>query len=147
MRPVFSFERDLVATLDLMPLTVRRKLDLAGIKLPLEGWRALPLGDRRALVSAEVEGEASIAAFAATVREVAGRVGARLDPLPPAAPVWREPAVPSAVRAALPALGASLDDETWAALDDDARFALVHLSVKRREPERLRAALVELGLV
>ncbi len=146
MPRVFSFERETHATLDLMPFAVRRKLDLAGLKLSLEGWQALSLDARRALAAAEVEDEASVAQFTATLREVAEHAGARLDPLPDAAPPWRVPAVPAALAAALSELGVALDDGTWAALDDEARFALVHLSVKRREPERLRAALVELGL-
>jgi hypothetical protein len=147
MPRVFSFERELYATLDLMPLTVRRKLDLAGLKLPLAGWQALPLDERRALALVAVEDEASVAAFAATLREVAARAGARLDPLPPAEPPWRTREVPARVREALGGtLDDALDDATWAGLDDEARFALVHLAGKRREPAQLRAALVELGL-
>jgi hypothetical protein len=135
---IFSFERELYATLELMPLGVRRKLDLAGVKLSLAGWQALPLTDRRALAEAEVDDEAQVAAFARALREAADRAGARLDPLPPAPCPWRAPSVP-------PELQARLDGEAWAALDDEARYALLHLARGPHE-ERLRAALVELGL-
>jgi len=147
MPRIFSFERELYATLDLIPLAVRRKLDLAGVKLSLAGWQALPIADRRALAGATVDDGASVAAFAAMLRAGTLCAGAALDPLPPAgAPRWRSPAVPAALRARLEELGAPLDDGTWAALDDEARYALLTLSEKRREPERLGAALVELGL-
>jgi len=147
MPRIFSFERELLATLDLMPLAVRRKLDLAGLKLSLEGWQALPIADRRALAGAEVDDEAGQVAFAGTLRAASERAGVALKPLPrPEAFPWRAPALPTAVRARLGELGVELGDAAWAGLDDEARFALLHLSDPRRELERLRAALVDLGL-
>jgi hypothetical protein len=144
----FSFEREVLASLDLLPLTVRRKLDLAGLKLSLESWQALPLGDRQALVDVEVEAEASVRAFERLVVEAAERAGVALTKLaaPPQHP-WRAPSAPDTLRAKLATLGATLDDATWASLDDDARFALVHFAKDARREDRLRAALVELGLV
>ncbi len=73
MPRIFSFERELHATLDLMPLAIRRKLDLAGVKLSLDGWQAMAIADRRALVEAEVGDDASLAAFAASLRAAAER--------------------------------------------------------------------------
>ncbi len=144
MPRILSFERELYAALDLMPFTIRRKLDLAGLKLSLVGWQSLPLSDRRALADAEVDDDASVRSFAAALQAAAGHAGAKLQPLPPPglAP-WRSPAVPAAVRDGLLALGATLADADWAALDDEARYALLKLAGKH--PERLRAALVELG--
>jgi hypothetical protein len=167
MPRLFSFEREVHATLDLMPFTVRRKLDLAGLKLSLAGWQTLPIADRRALTDAEVDDDASVASFAAALRAAAARVDAPLAPLPSRGlPPWRETTVPIVVAARLLELGAPIADAAWAALDDEARYALLNLSEKRRErgapigtgaaeagapgpaphPERLRAALVELGL-
>ena len=53
MPRVFSFERALWEALDLVPMAVRRKLDLAELKLSPEGWQMLSLDDRRALRDAE----------------------------------------------------------------------------------------------
>jgi hypothetical protein len=141
MPRIFSFEREVYATLDLIPLGVRRKLDLAGVKLSLAGWQALPLADRRALAEAEVGDEASIVAFGTMLREAAGRAGARLDPLPAGPHPWRVAAVP-------PELGGRVGDEAWAALDDEARHALLLLARggSAAREERLRVALAELGL-
>jgi len=147
MPRIFSFERELYATLDLLPLTMRRKLDLAGLKLSLDGWQALPIADRRALADAAVEGSASVAAFTAALRAATERAGVALKPvLLAGAPRWQSPTVPVPLRARLPALRAELDDATWASLDDEARYALLALSEKQREPEGFGAALVELGL-
>jgi hypothetical protein len=138
---LFSFERDLYAALDLMPLDVRRKLDLAGLKLSLEGWRALPIADRRALV------EAADDAFAPALRAAAARAGAALAPLPAVgAPPWRAPAVPPSLQKKLAELGAALSDTAWAALPDGARYVLHKLSEKPHDDGRLRAALEELGI-
>jgi hypothetical protein len=144
---VFSFEREVLASLELIPLTVRRKLDLAGIKLSLEAWQALPLVDRRALVDVEVESDASVLAFDQRVAASLGRAGASASRFAaPASHPWRATTAPDAVRAKLAELGATLDDVAWPRLDDDARFALVHLVKDARCEDRLRAALAELGL-
>jgi hypothetical protein len=149
MPRIFSFEREIHATLELVPLTVRRKLDLAGLKISLGGWQALPVADRRALAEAEVEDEASVSGFAAALRAAAARSGVDLRPIAvPCPPPWRTPAVPDAVKVRAAAAGAPLDDGAWARLDDDARHALLHLAGRGSEEHeaRFRAALVELGL-
>ncbi len=107
----------------------------------------MPEADRRALVEAEVGDDASVAAFSAALRAAAGWAGAALRPLPPLdPPPWRSPEVPGVVAARLAEIGASLSDAAWSALDDDARYALLHLSVRDSDEHRarLRAALTEL---
>jgi hypothetical protein len=143
VRPrVFSFERALWEALDLVPLGVRRNLDLAEVKLSLDGWQALPLDDRRALRDATSE------AFPALLRACAARAGVALSalPLPEGGPPWRSAEVPGAVRARLADLGAALDGEPWRALDDEARYVLAKLAEKKREPERFAVAARELGI-
>ena len=51
MDGVWAFE-EIDDTLPLVPIAARRALDLAGVHLSLEGWRRLPLEQRRALVNA-----------------------------------------------------------------------------------------------
>jgi hypothetical protein len=142
MPRIFSFEREMYATLELVPLAVRRKLDLSGLKISLAGWQALPMADRRALVEAEVDDAASVARFTASLRAAAARSGVELRTIAvPSPPPWRVPAAPEAVKA-------RLDDEAWARLDDEARYAVLHLAARRSDEHeaRLAAALVELGL-
>src|SRR6266540_1012176 len=47
----FAFEEPNVG-LELLPLAARRALDVAGVALSLEAWRALSLEERRALIAA-----------------------------------------------------------------------------------------------
>ncbi len=150
MARIFSFEREIHATLELVPLAVRRKLDLAGLKLSLAGWQALPIADRRALAKESVEGDddASLAAFSATLRAAAAHAG--VAPTPPPSPrgsgPGRAPAVPPSLRARVVALHAALDDATWRGLPDDDRYALLKLADAKHDPERLGVALAELGV-
>src|SRR5450631_2076987 len=48
---LYSFD-GVDAALGLLPLAARRALDVTGLKVSLEAWRALPLESRRALVEA-----------------------------------------------------------------------------------------------
>jgi hypothetical protein len=135
-----SFERDDEATLSFVPLGVRRKLDLAGLKVSLPGWRALPLVDRLALRDLVVDDATGERAFAALLRESAAGAGVALLDLPPAAPAWRSASVPAPVAERV----GDLSDERWRGLDDEARYVLLKLAERAREPERLAAAVREL---
>ncbi len=146
MGHVFSFDQPLWESLELVPMAVRRKLDLAEIKLSLPGWQALSLDDRRALRDTVVDDDA--AAFAATVRASAERAGVPIEhlSLPEGGPPWRSAGAPEAVRARLAELGAVLTPATWSALDDEGRYVLWKLAEKKRDPERFAAAARELGI-
>jgi hypothetical protein len=144
---VFSFdavEGGTQRTLELMPLTVRRKLDEVGLKLSLEGWRALAHSDRQRLVAVSDD------AFLAELRAVTERARVSLSPVRAPQP-WRASEPPEVVVRAASELGARIDRAAWEALDHDARFTLHHLARPRAgrdsSDERLRLALVELGLL
>jgi len=68
--------------LELIPRSVRDKLDRAGIKLHLKEWQALPYAEREHLCAAACETPAERAAFAAAldaaVQRVTGRTPDRL---------------------------------------------------------------------
>lgn len=141
MTIVLSFERDAWERLDLVPLGVRRKLDLAALKISLAAWQALPLDDRLLLRDHLADDELQVAAFAAALRAAALRAGVGLDPLPALGPpAWRAREIPDAVRARAP----QLDPAAWRALGDEERYVLLKLAEGRREPERFAAALAEL---
>jgi len=146
----FEFEGDVHDSLSCVPLTVRRKLDLAATKISLEGWQHLSREERLCLCHLPVDAPADLAIY----REVLlGFCRARSVPTKPLqdptadARLWNAPAVPPALRARTDALGSKLDDAAWAALDEESRYALLKLADPKRTPEKLAAALVELGLL
>ena len=48
---LFAFESDFVASLRCIPMAVRLKLDLCGIKLTLRQWSRFTRSDREALIA------------------------------------------------------------------------------------------------
>jgi hypothetical protein len=146
----FEFEGEVHQVLDCVPLTPRRKLDLAQLKLSLEGWQAMTRAERLCLCHLPVESEAEIGIYRDVLRGFAARAGTELQPLQDpdaAARVWNAPEIPGPLAVRLDALGVKLDAEGWRALDEESRYALVKLAVPKRNPLKLHAACVELGLM
>lgn len=146
----FQFEGPVHQVLDCVPLTPRRKLDLAGLKLSLAGWQAMTHAERLALCHLPVETEADIAVYRQVLQGFAARVGTELSPLqdPEASGrVWNAPQIPERLAGRLAELGVKLDAQGWRALDEESRYALVKLAVPKRNPLKLHAACVELGLM
>jgi cyclic pyranopterin phosphate synthase len=131
---LYSFD-GVDAALDLLPLAARRALDTAGLKLSLDGWRALPLEKRRAL--AEAGSEPII-----DVRRVT-------EALPPGQTtpieVLSEPSLATVPESLLGSLGSSrpLSSALWNALSPLDRYALLKVA-SRGNPERLEAAYLEI---
>lgn len=144
MTRALAFEREMLQRLDLIPLGVRRKLDLAARKISLAGWSALDFSDRRALCDIVVTDDPSIAAFAAMLAGAAAKAGVALEPIVADTASWRTSDVPGPVSVRLAELGVTLDAAAWRALDDEARYVLVKLAGKRREPERFASAVKEI---
>lgn len=146
MSRTFSFERDTYATLEFIPLALRRKLDLAGIKLSLSGFRALPLDDRRSLLGAVDPGVPGEPAFEEVLRAAAARAGVALEAISIGEPAWRSEKLPEVVRERASALGLSLPESAWQKLTDEDRHAVLKLAEAKRDTERLGIALAEIGI-
>jgi hypothetical protein len=138
----FAFEGDVHETLATIPLAVRRKLDLAGLKLSLAGWTALSRAERLAVCHLPVDCKADLEVYREALRGFAERAGHPVLPLEggPVDPAnWGPARVPAAVAARVGETG-------WAQLSDEARYTLAKLAEPRRGPEKLTLALAELGL-
>jgi hypothetical protein len=125
----FEFEKEVYKTFDQMPMTVRRKLDLLGVKLHLKQWQALSrverlivchfpvtLTEEREVLTAYL-GEAVMRHDGSTLATVTPRAsGAQSEPegIPPdAEQVMRQLRLP---------------EQAWYRLDPDERFALARLA-------------------
>ena len=145
----FAFEGTVHDTLDTVPLAVRRKLDLAGIRVSVFGWRALPREDRLSLCHLPTETAEDVAVYREVLTRFAARTGIPVDPVP-GAPTHRRAWGPLEVLSRLHAqLGVdearALDGRRLALLSDEERYALYRLADPKRDPARLRQALLELG--
>jgi cyclic pyranopterin phosphate synthase len=134
--PIYRFD-DADHPLSLVPTAARRALDLAGIKLSLEGWRSLGRPDRMALVTA---GAAPVIDI-----DLVRTVVVRASPAAEAIAPQQDPdpvAPPGQLLEAL-RVGQDLSAETWASLSPLDRYALS--KVGRRGPsERLDRAYEEI---
>ncbi|MDM7937249.1 MAG: nitrate reductase associated protein [Cyanobium sp. CZS 48M] len=144
----FAFEADFVDDLRCLPMAVRRKLDLAGIKLKLSHWHGLEPSEREQLL-AWADGPGAIAELRQWLQ---GRTAQLADgparAMEPAiAADWQQAeVVPERLRAACQQLGRSLDLVQWQGLDELQRFALAKLSHPGHEHRNLPRALKEFGL-
>jgi hypothetical protein len=148
---LFRFERDLYPTFHCIPMRVRYKLDMIGLKVPLKAWNTLPLAFRTELLSewpvehAEARRELREAllqhfrAAALRLTEVAVR------PLPADdEPPWQNTSeLPEVLAAQATRCRPSLTVREWAGLGLMQRFALVKLASSKHERDRVAAAVAE----
>jgi len=147
----FGFEADFVADLRCLPMAVRRKLDLAGVKLKLSHWQALGAAEREGLLAWPDQPLAIEALRAWLLERTAAMAAGPARPLPPAQlealpSAADDQAVPVVLAAACRQLGTPLRLEQWQGLDGLQRFALVKLSHPGHEHRNLPRALLEFGL-
>jgi hypothetical protein len=144
----FAFEEDFVAGLRCLPMAVRRKLDLAGVKLRLSHWHAFTVEERAELL-AWPDHPGAIRDLRLWLQ---GRTATLADGpargIEPAAGLdWQQAGdIPERLQAACAQLGASLEPSQWQSLDELQRFALVKLSHPGHEHRNLPRALREFGL-
>jgi cyclic pyranopterin phosphate synthase len=134
--PIFDFEEPNEG-LVFIPLAARRALDQAGIKLSLEAWRALPLGERRRLIEAGAAPAVKMAVVESVLSSVEPppeRMAPRPDPA----------AAPGELIAAVAERAGELQ-AAWPRLLPLERYALAKLAAGSRSnpgdrSARLRAA-------
>jgi hypothetical protein len=145
MSRTYAFEGDNVATLDWLPLDVRRKLDLVGLHVGLAAWQAIPLDGRRALVAHRVDRREDLEGF---TREVRARTteATGIDPVAFDDRPWMRPDALDRIRARAEALSIAIHDDRLAAAGEAERYALFRLSDPKKTVEKFRAALIELGI-
>jgi hypothetical protein len=145
----FDFEADFTADLRCIPMAVRRKLDLAGIKLKLQHWSELDEAERAELL-AWADDPAAIEALRQHLleRSAALSAGQAKDlPRPDAEPWQQATQLPDVLATSCAQLGLVLPSGGWGKLTELQRFALVKLSHPGHEHRNLPRALAEFGLL
>lgn len=145
----FAFEADFTADLRCIPMAVRRKLDLAGVKLKLVHWHGLAAAERQRLL-AWADDPAAIADLRQWLLERSRELpDGPARPLEPAlASDWQQgERWPAVLIAACRQLQLSLRPGGWQGLQELQRFALVKLSHPGHEHRNLPLALAEFNLI
>jgi hypothetical protein len=135
----FEFEKDVYETLELVPMSVRRKLDLLGLKLHLKQWQSLSRPERLIVCHFPITSQEEAEVLIAFLREaVARRDGSDLRELGPVtSDDQSQPAsIPPDAAKLLDQL--KLPKQGWLRLDADEQYALARLA--HRGPEKFLAA-------
>jgi hypothetical protein len=148
---IFAFERDFAGALHCIPMVVRLKLDLCGVKLSLRHWNRFDLPDRRQLIRRPCRTASEIAAYRANlVLLIAIRAGeaARELAIEPR-PEWEDCArVPVSILDRARRLGLPAPSlRAWAGLTPLQRFALIKLTRGGHDNDNFEPALREFGVL
>lgn len=142
----FAFEQDLIGNWRCIPLCLRRKLDLAGIKLRLSHWLSLDPARRQELVFWP-DGPDDLRDLASHIRVLTRAMAegeATELPVVRGEPWQGDGAPPEALLESAAALGQPLSPAAWQGLGELERFALCKLARPGHDHHNLPAALAEL---
>ena len=141
----FAFEQDFIGNWRCIPLCVRRKLDLCGVKLKLNHWLQLSKDQRQVLVDWPDAAD-SLEQFRQHLRDCTRTMadGMAMDLQPVSGASWQKLAeLPAAVQEAATARGVFLSLEQWEQLSELDRFALCKLARPGHDHHNLEAAFSE----
>jgi len=130
-------------------MAVRRKLDLAGVKLKLQHWSELSERERSGLLAWGDDAAAIESLREHLLERTRGLSAGQARELPrPSGEPWQRPErLPEVLAASCAQLGLQMQADGWSALDELQRFALVKLSHPGHEHRNLPRALAEFGLL
>jgi hypothetical protein len=143
----FDYEAAYYPKLDRLPLHVRMKLDLTGVKLSLKDWLAFHIEERTVICHLPVDDEDEKQAFREYLNFLSQKhCGAPAKTLPPVEPFLWEIAdqVPSPVLEQSAGDGKGVALQEWINWASHQRYALYKTAVSRSEPEKFFAVLDQL---
>jgi hypothetical protein len=148
---IFQFETDFAGALYCIPMAVRRKLDLCGVKVSLKQWNRFTLEERERLVTRECNTPEETDGYQ---REVAHLLQTRAGDTPQfldrdAGTEWKDTsAVPQRLIDYCQERGVTAPSLTqWAALTELQRFAVFKLTRPGHTNENFIPAMREFGLI
>jgi hypothetical protein len=148
---IFAFETDFAGALYCIPMAVRRKLDLCGVKVSLKQWNKFTLGEREQLVARPCDTSEETDAYQ---REVAHLLQTRAGDTPQfldrdAGTEWKEvSSVPQRLIDYCQERGVEAPSITqWGALTELQRFALFKLTRPGHTNENFVPAMREFGMI
>jgi hypothetical protein len=142
----FEYEAEFYPTLSRLPLYVRMKLDITGIKLTLKDWLAFSIEERQAICHLPADNAEEQEAFTAYVDFLRRRYHASpAERLPPmSGSLWNPDRVPQPVLDKSHTNGKVVTLQEWRQWKFHERYALYKTAISKSEPETFYAVLNEL---
>jgi hypothetical protein len=142
----FEFEADMYESLSCVPMTVRKKLDRAAIKISHQQWLSLELSDRRMIRELQVDTDHQLLQLTKLIRRlVQERCGTTPSTMSSEQQLAAFPSseLPTNLATNARAAGLKLGQDDWARLDQDERYVLMKLGGGHRIKRNFTAALKE----
>jgi len=142
----FEYEAEFYPALNRIPLDVRRKLDLSGLKISLKDWLAYSFEERTALCHLPVETAEEKQAFIAYLQFLSrSRSGSAVEPTAPLDPEsWSTANIPAVVAQKSAACFNAVMPAEWRRWEPHQRYALYKTVVSTSQPEAFAEILAEL---
>lgn len=142
----YRYEAKFYPALNRIPLDVRMKLDLTGLKISLQDWLACSIEERTALCHLPIADPEENQAFVAYIdflcrkyRNQAVEFTATLDPL-----LWDSSQVPEAVAQKSASCFNGVTLAEWQRWEPHQRYALYKTAISKSQPEAFADILDEL---
>jgi len=142
----FRYEAEFYPTLSRLPLHVRMKLDIAGVKISLKDWLAYSFEERSVLCHLPVESAEECRVFAAYLdflsRKYQGKPVEITEAMDSA--LWDGAQVPEPVAQKSAACSNTVDLSEWRSWQAHQRHALYKTAISKNQPEAFGGVLEEL---
>ncbi len=150
MTTFFNFEADFVDSLRCIPMVVRMKLDICGVKLKLAEWNHFNQIECERLVDLPCQNVVEIGDYRDYVSQlIFEHTGHQASMLPvDPDPAWlKEGEIPASIQTKAAEVGVEITSTQWANLTPLQRFALIKLTRSQHENNNFLPALQEFGLI
>jgi hypothetical protein len=142
----FAYEAEFYPGLSRLPLHVRMKLDLTGIKISLKDWLAFSVEERTVLCHLPIDIVEERTAFSSYVdflsRKYRGQPAAVTEVM--TSTFWEQTVVPKPVAERSAAVASAVTLAEWSRWQDHQRYALYKTAVSKSQPEAFEKVLNEL---
>lgn len=142
----FSYEAEFYPALNRLPLHVRMKLDLTGIKISLKDWLAFSFEERSVLCHLPIETVEERRAFSSYLdflsRKYCGEPVAAMEVMPSA--LWDRTQVPEPVARKSATTAHAVTLAEWSLWQAHQRYALYKTAISKSQPEAFEKVLAEL---
>ena len=142
----YDYEAEYYPSLSRLPLDLRHKLDVAGIKISLKDWLAFSFEERTVLCHFPCENDEERQVFTTYLdflaRQYLGKPTGKTEPMDSA--LWSGSAVPDAVAQNSSSLGLAVTVTAWRSWPSHQRYALYKTAVSKSQPEAFEQVLKQL---